>query len=411
MLIRNLFSSVIIYGTVNVIRSISPLLILPVLTAMLSVEEYGVLSLIETIILFVAPFISLSISGAISVEYYRRSANVFNLYFSDSIAISFISFLIFFSLSILVFISNIELMNKVLFLIPLFCFLRGIQQVILTTFRVRQEPAVYAKITIFQVVLELVLSYFFLKYCNFGLEGRLFGVYFSFLMVAIVGFYLIKNLSYLAFPKMEYSKDILKYVAPLLPHAVGGVIIAMSDRFFISYYIGNGALGIYSVAYQLSSILLLVAMSVNQAWSPMLFALLKKRKISYTRYYTKILLVFFLLSSLVLYLLRDILYLHFSDIKYHGGKVYFPMLLLSFFLQSLYFLYTNYLFFYRKTAVLAKITFFTAILNILLNYLLVVRYQVFGVLISTVVAWLIVCIVVYFVSRKVQKNEEILKEN
>lgn len=406
MAISRLFSSVVIYGGVNAFKSLTPLFILPVLTISLSTEQYGMLALIETIILFLTPFISLSLSSAISVEYYRRDNSKISNYISDCITLSLMSLTIFMIISGAMFISDRELPAKILFLIPLFCFLRGFTQVVLTVFRVRQEPSTYAKIVILQSIVELVLSYIFVKHLNFGLEGRVFGVYLSFCIMGIVGLYLLNKLNYLVPATMKHGKEILSYVGPLVPHAVGGVVIALSDRFFISHYLGNSTLGVYSVSYQLSSVMLLVAMSVNQAWSPLLFSMLQKGKVNDSKFYTKILLLLFLLASIAIYLLRDTMYFYFVEISYHEGKKYFLLLLLAFLLQALYFLSTNILFYYRETATLAKITFFTAVLNILLNYLWVVKFQVFGVLASTIVSWSIVCVIVYFVSRRIQKNEE-----
>ena len=71
-MIKKLSSSIVIYGGTNAIKSLVPFLMLPILTAYISPKEYGELSLIETTILFLLPFVMLNINGAINVEYFRR---------------------------------------------------------------------------------------------------------------------------------------------------------------------------------------------------------------------------------------------------------------------------------------------------------------------------------------------------
>ena len=66
-MLKKLSGNILIYGGTNAIKSLVPFLMLPILTAYLSVSDYGVLSLIEVSILFLAPFITLNINSAIKI--------------------------------------------------------------------------------------------------------------------------------------------------------------------------------------------------------------------------------------------------------------------------------------------------------------------------------------------------------
>ena len=78
--------------------------------------------------------------------------------------------------------------------------------------------------------------------------------------------------------------------------------------------------------------------------------------------------------------------------------------MIGFLFQSLYFLYTNYLFYYKKTKVLAMITFLGAILNLILNYILIKKLGVIGVAYSTAITYLLFFITVVIVSKKIYYN-------
>ena len=88
-----LSKNILIYGVLNALKSLVPLLMLPILTRYMSIEDFGVLSLIETNILFLMPFILLNINSAINVEYHHLSRYELKQYITNSITLSMLSFL------------------------------------------------------------------------------------------------------------------------------------------------------------------------------------------------------------------------------------------------------------------------------------------------------------------------------
>ena len=90
-----LSKNIIIYGGTNALKSLVPLLLLPILTLHLTISEFGILSLIETTILFVTPLILLNSNAAINVEYFKVEHSILKNYITNALLISFISFLFF----------------------------------------------------------------------------------------------------------------------------------------------------------------------------------------------------------------------------------------------------------------------------------------------------------------------------
>ena len=70
-MLKILSQNIIIYGATNGIKSLVPFLMLPILTIHLSVEDFGILSLVEVCILFLVPLVSLNIASSINVEYFK----------------------------------------------------------------------------------------------------------------------------------------------------------------------------------------------------------------------------------------------------------------------------------------------------------------------------------------------------
>jgi O-antigen/teichoic acid export membrane protein len=404
MIFKKLTNSFIVYGITNALKSLVPFLMLPILTKYMSIKEYGELSLIETSVLFLLPFVMLNIHGAINVEYFKHKDFLeFKKYVVNAIFISFISFLIVFV--IIYFLQNeIEKIVKIdlvwIKFLAIFAFLRVLPNVLLVIFQASQKPKLYAFYFISQTITDFSLSYLLVVIYHYSLVGRLIGIYGSFFIFSVVALFFLYDHGYFKVKlTFKYTKDILSFGIPLIFHSIGGVILAMSDRYFISYFNGNQEVGLYTVAYQISGVLLLFSISINQAWNPIFFKLMQKKEFIKIDKFIKFLIIIFILFSFLVFFISPLIYHYFVDKKFYDSKIYFLPLLLGFTFQSFYFLFTNYMFFYKKTMIISFITFVGAIINLLLNYLLIKLYGPIGVAYATAITWFLYFLSVYLVAK------------
>ena len=75
-------------------------------------------------------------------------------------------------------------------------------------------------------------------------------------------FYLKKKISY-AIPDFSILIKFLKYGLPTLPSSMSFWLVNLSDRYFISFFLGTASLGIYSASYSLGSIPRLFSTLIN----------------------------------------------------------------------------------------------------------------------------------------------------
>jgi O-antigen/teichoic acid export membrane protein len=409
-MLKKLSGNILIYGGTNAIKSLAPFLMLPILTTYLTISDYGLLSLVEVSILFLAPFITLNINSAINIEYFKSSKTNLKDYISNALILSFLAMCIIFILLIFskgTISQSLHLPFDLILWLPIFAFLRVISSIVLGLYQVSDQPKKFAIFTIFQTLIDLLLSYVLVVFYTHGYIGRLEGIYGTLFISSIVGIYILYKLGYLSnVIHFKYSKNILTYGVPLIPHVLGGVILAMSDRYFLSYFFGNEEVGYYSVAYQISGLMLLVSVAANQAWTPMLFRFLQNFKENeFTIYrYSIYLSISFLFSGICIYFVSDFIFYLLVDEKFFQAKAYFPYLLIGFIFQSFYYIFTNYLFYEGKTVLLAKLTFFSAIINLILNYILILQYGAIGVAYATAITYIIhfltVSYIVTFMIRK-----------
>jgi len=408
--IKKLSADVVIYGGTNAIKSLVPFLMLPILTAYITPKEYGELSLIETTILFLLPFVMLNINGAINVEYFRKdNKKEYKEYVLNALMLSFLAFLV---VSLILNLIKyklavwIHLDKKWIELLALFAFLRVLSTIILVIYQASQNAKKYALFSISQTVIDFAISYYLVVVLKLSIVGRIAGVYGTFFIFSLLSLYLLYKMGYFKEKfTLKHTKDILKFGIPLIPHSIGGIILAMSDRYFISFYQGNSEVGLYTVAYQVSALLLLISMSVNQAWSPMFFKLMKEKNYNQIKRFITILFVLFIVSSIFVYFISDFIYNYFVDAKFYASKEYFFYLLLGFVFQSLYFLFTNYLFYYKKTSILSAITISGAVLNLILNYIFIKKFGTIGVAYATAITWFLYLVIVYFASNYFKRQE------
>ncbi|MEH6456395.1 MAG: oligosaccharide flippase family protein [Cocleimonas sp.] len=400
---RQAIKNLTIYGGVNGFKSLVPLLMLPILTTHLSANDFAALSLIETTVLIITPFILMNIQGSISVEYYHLSKDELGEYIVNALILSCCFFFLFF-LIITVFsdflYSIFDIKSEILQLILVFGMLRVVTTVVLGLHHIRSESNRFALLSILQIIIDFSLSFYFVVILNLGSDGRLGGVYGAFMICSLIGIIELKKMGYLNNVSFRYTKKILSFGLPMIPHAIGGTIIAMSDRYFIHSFQGSEQLALYVVAYQVSAVMLLVGVTVNQVWVPILFPLLKSNYIKKSYYYLLLISIAFIGMSVLIILLKDLLFYLFVGVDFIQAKIFFEWLLLGFLFQSLYMVVSSYLFFYKKTKKLATLTVFSAILNAILNYYLIGVYGTIGAAYASVAVWIVFFILTSFMVLK-----------
>jgi O-antigen/teichoic acid export membrane protein len=251
------------------------------------------------------------------------------------------------------------------------------------------------------------LSLFLIVNYAFGWEGRVYGQIVSELLISIVALFILTNRKYIKMKlKYEYIVDSLKYGLPLIPHVLSTSIISMTDRLFISQAEGLAVTGIYTVGYQIGSVMNLITMSFNNAFVPWLFQKLKddnydakKRIVKFTYYY------FFLLIGAAIFLgvaAPSVLNFIVSD-SYSGSSIYVIWIALGYAFNGMYLMVVNYIFYAERNGLLSIVTFSTAILNVILNYFFVGWYGAIGAAQATSIIFGVKMIMVWILSARVYK--------
>ncbi len=396
------------YTFSSILSNAIPFFLIPILTRFLTPQDYGVVSMFGLTLNIFSIFVMLGLPGAVQREYYDEKINIkrylFNVFiiFTAS-ALTIIVLIILFN----DFFSKVTQLNIILLCTALFLsYISSYTSTYLILLRAKMQARKYATIQISQSILNALLSIIFVVFLKMNWQGRICAQLLATVLIGIpTMFYLYTRW---AEPKIdfEYIKRALIFGIPLVFHNIGGLLITASDRFLITNMVSIDKTGLYTVGYQLASVIGILATSFNFAYAPWLYDKLnlnnEKVKVMIVKltylYFGLITLGGTMYSLTVTSFLDVIVGKRFSD-----ARVVIFWLVLGQVGQGLYYMVTNYIFYARKTHYLAVLTFLTGIFNFVVSYLLikVVGYQ--GAAMGTALAHILEFFLTWWLSNKVYK--------
>jgi O-antigen/teichoic acid export membrane protein len=267
-----------------------------------------------------------------------------------------------------------------------------------------QNPIPLGVYQIAQTIVNLSLS--LLLIISFGMEweGRLIAVSIVSIIFGMLSLVFLYKRNYL---KLKFSKeaidDALKFGIPLLPHALSVWLRTGVDRIFITILVSASATGLYTVAFQIASVITILTNAFNKAYSPYLFKKLteitqsdKEKIVKYTYLYFIALLLIAGSLTLISPLLIE---LFLGEAFQEVGK-YIPWIAFGFAFYGMYLMIVNYILFTKKTASLSYVTISVSLLHIIASYLLISYNGILGAAQATTLTSLIVFLAVWRLSQK-----------
>ncbi len=405
---HKLFKNTFIYTSSDVISLSIPLFLLPILTRYLTPSDYGIVAIFQVLLSVMVVFVGLDMHGAVAVNFFKIDKQKLKVYIGNVFFITFINFILALAAIYILKSSLSHLMQfpeRWLSIIPLVALSQFIFTLALTLWRVEQKPLPYGLFQILQTIFNVGLSLVFVVALNWRWQGRLVGIIITSIVFAFIGVFIIYKRKYIEFSfNKNYIKDALLFSIPLIPHALGAWVITGIDRIFINSMVNVTETGIYTVGYQVGMIIGFLAMSFNKAWSPFLYKKLKENN-----YATKVKIVKFTylydISIIVLALVFSVIAPYFLKFfvgeSFHSSYKYVLWIALGYAANGMYFMVVNYIFYIKKTYILTWVTFFSACINIVLNYFFIKANGPVGAAQATTITFFLMFFLTWALSAKV----------
>lgn len=405
--LKRLLNSTATYALANVINSAIPFFLLPILTRVLAPAEYGLVTMFTLVLGIFSALTGLSIQGAVSVRYFdggtdhpRFVGACFSVLALSTSLVLVLVWLIASPLS-----RWTEIPEGWLLVAVLASAAQAIVQVRLVIWQVRNEVMRYGLFQILQTSLNLSLSLGLIFVLGWGWEGRVLGITVAISLFAGLALYGLQHRQLVSWTlDGNYIKAALRFGVPLIPHAVGAMMIAMSDRFIITQLLGIGVTGAYAVGVQMGMVVGLLADAFVKAFGPHLFSELKSRDSSsglrMVRQCAVVFTGFFVLALGYVGVLPYI-YPFIVGEQFSASLPIAQLIGLGNAFMGMYYVVAGFLFFFERTALLAKLTFMIGFLSAGLTYTLVVWLGVIGAAWAYVIVQLMFFLGAWYLAQRV----------
>lgn len=405
---RTLVQSVSAYLVTNALRLGIPFLLLPLLTAYLTPAEYGVLALFLALVQFILPLTPMNVDAAVSIAYFRCQREQLPSYLSTALLAPLATTAL---LAVLLaaaakFISAAtEIPVWWVVAIPAFGLVQLLPNVVLQLYQARRQPLAYAAFSLGLATLNILLSLLGVVVLGWGWPGRMYGIFFSYLVFSAAGLVVLYKFGYLSRRiRRRHFADVVRFSLFLVPHSLGGSLMVLADRFLLSAMVGVEAVGAYAVGFQIGSALLLVGTSVNQAWAPHLFRGLGtisargRARLVRQSYFVAGVLV---LAFVVLLAVMPLIFGHFVSEAFAGSRRYAVWIALASLFNGFYMLVGNYIFYEKKTYILSGLTLGSALVNVSLNYWWIGKWGTIGAAYASAVSSFIFFLLAWLLAQRV----------
>lgn len=193
----------------------------------------------------------------------------------------------------------------------------------------------------------------------------------------------------------------------LIPHFLSASILNQADRLMISSMVGNSEAGIYSVGYSAAMLLQIVISSVNASIVPWLYNKIKRNRAGEAKALLNVASILMFGAVIVFMLFAPECMRILAPIEYQDAIWIFPPLTASVFFIYVYNLFCNIELYYEKSLYITISSCLAAVLNIVLNYLLI---PVFGYTVAgytTLISYISYAVIHCLFAKKIVKNYQI----
>lgn len=399
--VARLSTDTLFYGIGKMGEGLAALVLIPVLTRAFSPSEFGLwdvvmtFSVIATMVASLALEVSLSAFFFESEEALRRrlvaSTSVYFRLFSSALVGIFV-FVCAPHISTIIFDTShyAGYFRIIGCAVPFVLAINIFKQLL----RVNFAPGKFNIIAIGYAGIYTALAVFLVLRMELGISGVLIAVLAAAVCLSIVG-----GLLTWRFLSFEFStgvvKDMLKFSLPFLPSLFACWVIDFSDRYFLTKMSTLEQVGIYSVGARISSIIILFVTSFQMAWMP--FALSIQNQEDARRRYSRGLFFFLILSMAagtgIVIFARPILVI-LTQPQYYGAERVIALLILATIAYGAYLIINIGLIITKRSSLSSISIAAGALLNLVLNFVLIPRFQMMGAAVATLVSYLVSVVLV-----------------
>jgi O-antigen/teichoic acid export membrane protein len=398
------------YSIGNILPKIVSFVLIPIYTRVLGPDQYGVVTALGSIEGLLLIFMSLAMERALYRVYYDYPEGERRQYLTTvALAIILSSTII----AVLLLLSGPVICPKLFSAIPFWpyypiligsCFFNGFTLVPAAAFMIRGQAERFVSFNIGRFVIGIASSLFFLFVIKLGALGIVLGnLVANFLFVPLSLILIFKKCMRSIF-SIGMFKTTLQFSFPMLPSLLASWVINLSNRIIIDKSFSISDVGIYSLGAKIGELVIVVASAVIAAYGPIFYRIAAEEEPANARLrlrnYNTVILQIFLTIGIILSLFAKELIIILADARYfHAASIIAIVALATSINQSIALINLS-IYQSKKTFQIMWITIIGAVINLILNMLLIPRIGVNGAAWATLLTAIFLFSVSYAYSRR-----------
>ncbi len=399
----------LIYGLGNFSSKLIGIILLPLFTSLLTPAEYGILSIIEVSSQILMVVFSLNIHNAmlrwaaVEEDEEEEKSIIFTAFFGlilfgVFVSAAFIPFSRYFSV---LFFNNLKFSDyfTILFLTSSFGILNFLP---LTLFRLKEKSIRFSVLSTVRFTIVLLLDIYFLVYLKMGVKGIILSQLIGQIVLLIISLpFILKNISF----KINFGLlvEMIRFGLPLVFSSLAGLALTLGDRYVIKFMKGDESVGIYSLGFKIAGIInVFIVQAFHLSYVPIAFKKLTEE--GNKRFYSKTLTYYvFILVISALFISsfgRGIVHIMARDKNYWASFYVVPILSFMFVFKGIQYIFSLSFQFAKKNSYNVLVVTISAVLNLILNIILVKYFDFIGAAIATIIAFIVMTVLTYYFSQK-----------
>ncbi|MBE6549764.1 MAG: hypothetical protein E7670_04970 [Ruminococcaceae bacterium] len=387
---KRLLSNTAILGVGTFASKVLVFLLMPLYTAILSAEEFGVADLISQTANLLIPLASVGICDALFRFTLDADDGDRKKIFTSSMTVLFAGSAVLALVCAALTFAGMSV-SRYLPLITLYVIGANFHSACAHYMRAKGKTVLFAAQGIANTVLTIALNILFLIVFDMGSTGYVLSVVVADITITVglfVGCRMWRELDLKSFDR-TMLKNILKFSIPYIPTTMLWLITSVSDRYVVTYYCGTEAQGLYAAASKLPTLVILVSGVFIEAWhfSTVKDASSEERASFFSTVFKNYMSVMFMGASVLIAGSKILTRLLLAD-SYYSSWEFVPVLVIAM-VFSAFSAFFGSIYFIEKKSMLSMVTALAgAVINVVLNFVLISKHGAMGAAAATLISYL-----------------------
>jgi len=394
------------------ITAVTNFCLVAVYTKILPPEDFGKLSMIWIFIVMLSMLVDGRLNTAFSIRYYKlnkeeNTKNIYSIFIYNMAVLMAFCFLLLLFPALALKLSGVCIARNELGIVILLILCMLLGNFYTNILIISQRPKSYLFVNIIFNCVLILFTVLFLVILKGGYLSYLKAYLAAYSVISIMGlryflFYFPPDIKKVF--SFNNLRELLKIGIPLVPAGLSLMLLTWANRYILNLYVGLAVVGIFSVGYKFTEIIdRFITMPFGQAVAPMMFKQYATNQDEYKKNLGRIMKYYWImiLGVIILYfvVLREAFEL-FIGSKYINGYYIIPIVLLGIVFMGAGGLLSGIIIVKEKTGKIFLFTLAVVLFNIILNFILIPRFEMYGAATATLLSYILQFLAIFTYAQK-----------